>query len=573
MVNSPEMQIRLLSFMLTFKTDELFRNFMMVDKDIYKQTVNHPIALAIYKVFQKYYAANRTLPSRNMYNAYKHDVDTYANLKSSLKSEKAKIQAFENLLWEPIPKGDKPELKRRFLEFAVLNASAQISLEETAGYSHLEDSDSVIDLYKKTSRDRVNFLSRLEYLLDDHDTGQAGFVMNENYKWTPEVASSIPIISSICPSIRYYQNGMTTLLSGAKGGKTLVMLAEANALALDAGMDILLFDLENGLLKYRNRMYQNLIGVPRYAVEGNKMIDPQAIADIDPTIFRYDPHTRYEFGDIVWEYQYYYKFPQKRRGYNVDDRELIIRPVFYRCNSVKPEPIEDEWGWESMDWERVDIPVRLDDVIRPTDEAVRKEIKRRRLLGSGQVKVVNIGSPTTRNLEEVVHRVINDTDGMYDGFYEGLLTRGFFLDWVSLMKAEGRFQHISERTNDIYYGLKEIRDEHHCTQLVIEGTTNAGLFTSYNPNLREIKAKGSSETDYNVNAKIGIFASDLEDQRNVRRFRVIVDRDNAKTKNFMKVDFRNQQLKSITAAQHKAIVPEAWADAGTGDDDENLTEA
>lgn len=517
-----------------------------------------------------YYKKFKTVPSKVGFTDFRAIDSKWTKFVGSIDKEQlALLKEFDKGIFQEIAKGDLPMVKEFVKELLIKHKVVELDDEYN---NRVQKGESSVQVLRDISQKQTTIATEVEDLIDGVEDEML-YMIDENVPFN-RMKSKSGIQTAFLP-IRFYWRGITTILAGAKSYKTGVAICTAVDMA-EKGLDVLMFDLENGLENYGNRIAQSIMKAPKECVFSNTYVNVSLLSHdsrfpSNKGWEEYDDTIKYRKGDRVYRIVHHCKKAGAKYSFDTtgDTWSTKVR-LFEACRDF-PEIIEaDDWDKNFDFWKEYYPDVADDNLYLDWEEEYARVARNCKAEGWGQILPKYLKQATPSKIMAHIERHINDfTTANGSKFFKDPNRRVVIIDWMSLLKSStGKRLPIWELTNDNYLELKAIRDKYDVSMLCIEGASNPELLRKAGTFPRDVNTKGSRQTNFDVVAKVALMATEEEMELNIRRLQTSEDRNSKPQTCYFKFFPETQTFESLTIPEHKALCKEYWKEIeGDKDDD------
>lgn len=454
--------------------------------------------------------------------------------------ERTDFVELENKLFAPLT--DKTFTKQRVRELLIETHSAYFRKKEQD--EMLKTNADVAKIFVEISEKRKKFLSELDIDLEGDDRESAFFTDLESHY---EKMRGITPLKTKHPSVNFYQRGLVLLVSDAKMYKTAISNDIVLHLARDKGMDVILFDLENGLHQMLIRLVQGYAAIPREWIYADTYVDKTELNNLvygergnEKTYTEYDPNAYYRVGDRYYKIYATKKVDEEKvvKGFDNSNVKWYINISFYEAKS---EGIGKSILSSSVDGVYYD----KSRVFFPLFPMLQEKLKTLNSSMKGNIKIEYLKKPTPSAIGKSIEFCIADDSKYGKTFYKDKNTRVAVIDWLALMKNDNQKAAAWEQMRQNYMDLKEIRKEFDVSMLAIEGVANPEVLSQPNINPYEVKTMNSRRSTFDAEAVVALCATREEREYNYRRIETLYDRYSENTVSYMRIHPNTQQVEVL----------------------------
>ena len=407
----------------------------------------------------------------------------------------------------------------------------------------------VVEIFEEYTDKRKKFLLELEIDLEANSRESSFFTdVTEDF----ELLKGITPLKTHHPSINFYPRGLTLLVSDAKMFKTGISNDIVLYLADTLGMDVILFDLENGLHQMLIRLVQGYMNIPREWIYADTFVDKEELnalrygEDSDKNYLEYDPAGVYMQGER------YYKIyatreidsDKKVKGFDNSNISWKINVGFY-------EVIAEGTGSTAMYRKLDNVFYDKTRVFSPLLPRLRKKLKELNTGIKGNIKIEYLKKPTPSSIKRSIEFCINDDSQTGQTFYKDPKARVAVIDWLALMKNDNQKLATWEQMRQTYLDLKEIRKEYDVSMLAIEGVSNPEELSKAVINPYDVKTMNSRRSTFDAEAVVALCATTEERKHNYRRIETLYDRYSENTVSYIRVHPNTQQVEILDFEGHE----------------------
>ena len=281
---------------------ELFQLYKF-DKNLFDSEEDGSFIEFIFKGYQDYLNRYNEIPDEEVLRTILDRNSQYKIWMTSLNSQReSKYTKGLTEMFKPITEKSLPYRVDEMFGFLCKLDELQTSNKLLMMYENTK----TVDIFKeqqKINDSRVEFQDKLEAIKSGQSDDEFMFVedIEDIRNDLNSMRGNRAYTSPISP-LRIYRGYASTMMSGPKAMKTLLTINETLEFVKD-GQHVIMFDLENGALRYRQRMFQCILGIDRGCIESQKMANHAKLEQQGISMYR--SKWMYEEDDLVFIYKHH----------------------------------------------------------------------------------------------------------------------------------------------------------------------------------------------------------------------------------------------------------------------------